>query len=1008
MTAGHFPPLNGDRPDTLWRYNLWRIFCDKAVVERRVTHSRNPAYSWRYGPVGKALLLAIALFLNSFPAQAAIPVNEDFTGPGFNDPAWQLYGPTALNTGWLRLTPASTDQQGAAILNDPFPSATQMVITFDYAMHGGSGADGFVFFLQDGAETSVGPGDYGGCLGYCRRQATVTPGVRSAYVGIAFDEYGNMSDPGHVFTGGPGVRANHVLIKGQGAADGLSGYQYLTGLDPGFNLATGSRAGAYTIRILIINNVITVQRLVAGTFTTFLTQDLTAAGQTLPATLRLGFTAGTGGSTNIHEIDNLRVDFPTDLVMDKTGSTNVASGGPISYTLTTTNNGPYDVNAAVITDTIPASITGVTWTCAASGGAVCVTGNGAGNALSETINIPMGGTITMTVSGTVSPATLIGAVISNTASVALPNGLADIVAGDNTDTLNTTVNGAAVSIAATTNGAEPGTSGQFTVSLAQPVTQAVTVNYTITGTATSGTDYTAMSGSIVIPANTTSVVLNVPVLDDLVLENPDETVIVTLNSVSSAFTGTLLVAASPNNTATITIFDNEKTASIAATDATGNVSGDTGVVVVTILNNLGAPAVGVTVDLAATGSATLSTYTGVTDANGQISVLVSNTVIESVNVTASYDSDGDNLADMAVVTGSPAVVTFTAGPGGSGPIHAWHLEEANWPTANTAIDYIGTWEGTAVDGATNIGTTPALPAVGGQGTCGYAVFANGSNDNIEIGQQAQNITTSLTLTAWVRTTTTAAGIRYAIARGFDDNFGTGNDNEIYLGMNGANVSAGSRDGGGLTSVSVGAIPLNTWTHIAATATITSGTTAQWRVYVNGVQTGGPSGDAVWPVTSASAYWSIGGRSDNDTDNSFQWNGNVDEVKIYDYALTAAQISAVMGERHACPGPNLSVIKTVTVVDDTVSASNDKAIPGATLRYSITLQNTSPGGYDSDSVVLTDNFDDSKVTYVPGSVSVPATVSDVGGVPAKSNRIVSDPLTVPAGGTVTVTFDVTVD
>src|SRR5690606_15311036 len=286
---------------------------------------------------------------------------------------------------------------------------------------------------------------------------------------------------------------------------------------------------------------------------------------------------------------------------------------------------------------------------------------------------------------------------------------------------------------------------------------------------------------------------------------------------------------------------------------------------------------------------------------GQASVLVFNGTAESVNVTASYDNDGDNVTDLAVVTGSPGVVTFTAPI--TGPIHEWRLEEV-WtaPLAGDATDYAGAWNGTPTDGATNIGTSPALPAVGGQGTCGYGVF-DGVNDNIEIGQQTQNITTSLTLTAWVRTTTTAAGTRYAIARGWRNPAGTANDFEIYLGMNGANVSAGSRAGGGLTSVSAGAIALNTWTHIAATATITGGATAQWRIYRDGVLVGGPSANAVWPVNSTLAYWSIGGRSDNNGDNSFQWNGNIDEVRMYDYALSAAQIATVMNERHACPGAN---------------------------------------------------------------------------------------------------------
>lgn len=962
----------------------------------------------------RAALFAIVLFLLPFSAKAAIPVNENFNG-SFNDPAWQMYGSTTLDTNWLRLTPAAGNQQGAAILLDAFPSSTQMVITFDYAMYGGTGADGLVFFLQDGAEGNVGPGDYGGCLGYCSRAVAVQnpriPGVRSAWVGVAFDEYGNMSDPAHSPTGGPGVRANHVLIKGQGPADGLTGgYQYLTGVTPAWDLQTGSRAGAYTIRILIINNVVTVQRLIAGTFTTFLTQDLSAAGQSLPPTLRLGFTAGTGGSTNIHEIDNLRVDFPTDLVLAKTGSANAAAGGPISYTITMTNSGPYAANGAVITDTIPASITGVTWTCAASGGAVCVTGNGVGNALSETANIPVGGQITMTVAGTVNPTTTIGTVISNTATVVLPNGLADINATDNTSAFNTTVNGAAVSITATTNGAEPATPGLFTVSIAQAVPQAVTVNYTITGTATAGTDYTALTGSVVIPANTLSVPLNVLVLDDVTLEVA-ETVIATLNTLSSAFVGTLVVAAAPNNAATINILDNEKIVSIAATDALGDVAGGTGTVVVTVLDSSSVPVAGVVVSLAVNGSATLSSYLGVTDVNGQVIVLVSDTVIELVDVTASYDSDGDNTADLAVVTGSPAVVTFTAGPGGAGPIHAWHLEDLTWPAANSAIDYIGAWEGTPTDGPTNIGPSPALTAIGGQGTCNYGVF-DGANDNIEIGQPAADITTSLTLTAWVRASSTSAGLHYAIARGHYNPPGPGNDREIYLGRNGATFSAGSRGNAAGTQVTVtaGAVPAATiWTHIAATATITSPTEATWRLYVNGGLVG-TTVAASWPVVSANAYWSIGGRSDNNGDNTSQWNGNIDEVKMYDYALTAAQIAAVMGERHACPGPNLSVIKSVSVIDDVFSVANDKAIPGATMRYTITLQNTS-GAYSSDAVVITDNFNDTNLTYVPGSVSTSsgtATVSDAGGVPAKSDRIVVTPASIPAGGSVTVTFDVVVD
>jgi hypothetical protein len=112
-----------------------------------------------------------------------------------------------------------------------------------------------------------------------------------------------------------------------------------------------------------------------------------------------------------------------------------------------------------------------------------------------------------------------------------------------------------------------------------------------------------------------------------------------------------------------------------------------------------------------------------------------------------------------------------------------------------------------------------------------------------------------------------------------------------------------------------------------------------------------------------------------------------------------------------PGPNLTVTKTVSVIDDVVSAANDKAIPGATLRYTITLENTS-GAFSSDAVVVTDNFDDTNLTYVPGSVSVsdgsPAAVNDAGGQPGKEDQVIVNSASIPAGNTVTVTFDVVVD
>jgi Calx-beta domain len=140
-----------------------------------------------------------------------------------------------------------------------------------------------------------------------------------------------------------------------------------------------------------------------------------------------------------------------------------------------------------------------------------------------------------------------------------------------------------VTIANAIQGAEAGpTNGTMTLTLSQTRPVAVTVAYTVTGTATSGTDYTALSGSITIPANTLTAPLSIPVLNDTNID-PGETVIVTLTSVTS---GTATIGATV--TATNTIVDNDvatlslsKSWSFAApgNDANSNGTADPGDIV---------------------------------------------------------------------------------------------------------------------------------------------------------------------------------------------------------------------------------------------------------------------------------------------------------------------------------------------------------------------------------------------------------------------------------------------
>ena len=113
------------------------------------------------------------------------------------------------------------------------------------------------------------------------------------------------------------------------------------------------------------------------------------------------------------------------------GTPGVVWGGPVAYTLTVGNGGPSAVVGATVTDTFPAQLTGVTWTCTATGGGACQSGSGSGN-ISRTVNLPVGATATFAISATVIAGSGSGT-LTNSASVAPPAGVTDPGASNNTD-----------------------------------------------------------------------------------------------------------------------------------------------------------------------------------------------------------------------------------------------------------------------------------------------------------------------------------------------------------------------------------------------------------------------------------------------------------------------------------------------------------------------------------------------------------------------------------------------
>ncbi|MDE3087943.1 MAG: DUF11 domain-containing protein, partial [Chloroflexota bacterium] len=135
--------------------------------------------------------------------------------------------------------------------------------------------------------------------------------------------------------------------------------------------------------------------------------------------------------------DPTTVLVPADLAISKTdGLISIAPGQPLTYTIVVTNLGPYAVTGATVTDALPTTLTGATWTCAASIGSSCNAGSGSGN-INTTVNLAVNGIITLTVPTTVSLSA--NTSITNTATVAAPSGVIDPNLGNNSSTDTTSV-----------------------------------------------------------------------------------------------------------------------------------------------------------------------------------------------------------------------------------------------------------------------------------------------------------------------------------------------------------------------------------------------------------------------------------------------------------------------------------------------------------------------------------------------------------------------------------------
>jgi len=342
-------------------------------------------------------------------APATVLVDESFTGATVPDPLIQgigstcLTGATASNArlnacppvqvgpvpargvtpGYLQLTDAASSKSGALFYNRPIPSSAGIDATFETFQYGGTGADGMMFYLADGAAPLTAVGGGGGSLGYAQRFNE--PGVVGGYLGIGLDVFGNYYGDGEGRGKGcaPGQRSptmssgsiapNTVTLRGPG--NGLSGYCYMastvvagsppgkpTSSLPGRLSATTLGAAKRTIHVVISpapTPLITVQiDFDDGMGFRTVINNLAAPAGT-PATYKFGFAGSTGGVTDVHLLRNVVVGTVTPLAslnLVKQVSRQSAlppilvAGSSIPYEFVVTNSGSETLHGLAITD----------------------------------------------------------------------------------------------------------------------------------------------------------------------------------------------------------------------------------------------------------------------------------------------------------------------------------------------------------------------------------------------------------------------------------------------------------------------------------------------------------------------------------------------------------------------------------------------------------------------------------------------------------------------------------
>ena len=258
------------------------------------------------------------------------------------------------------------------------------------------------------------------------------------------------------------------------------------------------------------------------------------------------------------------------------------------------------------------------------------------------------------------------------------------------------------------------------------------------------------------------------------------------------------------------------------------------------------------------------------------------------------------------------------------------------------------------------------------GRFGSALVFNGANAVVTIPNSASlRLTTGMTLEAWVYPTSAPTGWRAVVDKNVDGYYLMASTDQGNRPGVGGTFTAGNQN-----TFAPSELAVNTWAHLAATF---DGATV--RLYVNGAQVA--SRAQTTPLAATTGTLQIGG--DSYPDEFFA--GRIDEVRVYNRALTQAEIQADMNTAVGSGTPNTAptitaIANQVTNEDAPTSAIGFTVGDAQTAAGSLTLSGSSnnttlvPNG----NIVFGGSGASRSVTVTPaanrnGMATITVTVSD---------------------------------